>query len=120
LKLEQPETPRVTLWRRRVIARPDDGQEKQRFAVVVSNPRNEKAHMKSTLTIKPLTLEDVLEILHNALIGFENDPADTEFQEGYEQALKDMVDDLIGRRTENTLHELARIMSLSQPLVTPR
>ena len=76
--------------------------------------------MNPTLPTKHLTLQDVLDYLHNALIGFEDDPPDTEFQEGYEQALKDMVDDLIGRRTENTLHELARIMSLSQPLVTPR
>jgi hypothetical protein len=60
--------------------------------------------MNPTLPTKPLTLQDVLDYLHNALIGFENDPADTEFQEGYEQALNDMVDDLIGRRPEDTLH----------------
>ena len=60
--------------------------------------------MNPTLPIKHLTLQDVFDYLDNALIGFETDPADSEFQQGYEHALSDMEYHLIGRRPEDTLH----------------
>jgi hypothetical protein len=60
--------------------------------------------MNPTVSIKPLTLQDVFDYLDNALIGFETDPADSEYQQGYEQALSDMEYHLIGRRPEDTLH----------------
>ena len=60
--------------------------------------------MKYAFTIKSPTLQDVFDYLDNALIGFETDPADSEFQQGYEQALSDLEQHLIGRRPEDTLH----------------
>jgi len=60
--------------------------------------------MIPTPPIKTLTLRDVFDYLDNALIGFETEPADSEFQHGYEQALSDMEYHLIGRRPEDTLH----------------
>ena len=46
--------------------------------------------MKSIVRTKHLTLQDVFDYLDNALIGFETDPPDDQFQKGYEQALSDM------------------------------
>ena len=92
----EPETPHVHLWRRRVIARPDDGQ--------LSATYETKVHMDPLLRTTPLTLQDVFDYLDNELIGFETDPADTQFLQGYEQALIDMEYHLIGRRPEDTLH----------------
>jgi hypothetical protein len=60
--------------------------------------------MDTRVCTKPLTLQDVFDYLDNALIGFETDPPDTQFQEGYEQALSDMEFRLVGRRPEDTLH----------------
>ena len=63
-----------------------------------------KVHMDPLLRTKPLTLQDVFDYLDNALIGFETDPPDNQFQQGYEQALSDMEFHIIGRRPEDTLH----------------
>ena len=60
--------------------------------------------MDPLLRTTPLTLQDVFDYLDNELIGFETDPADTQFLQGYEQALIDMEYHLIGRRPEDTLH----------------
>jgi hypothetical protein len=58
----------------------------------------------NSLRTRPLTLEDVFDYLDNALIGFETDPPDNQFQQGYEQALSDMEFDLLGRGPEDRLH----------------
>jgi hypothetical protein len=50
------------------------------------------------------TLQDVIDYLERALVLFERDPADTEFQLGYEQALRDMMIELIGRPPARWLH----------------
>ena len=60
--------------------------------------------MNSLPRTKRLTLQDVFDYLDNALIGFETDPPDDQFQKGYEQALSDMEYQLIGRRPEDSLH----------------
>ena len=57
----------------------------------------------NSLRTRPLTLEDVFDYLDNALIGFETDPPDNQFQQGYEQALSDMEFDLLGRDPEDRL-----------------
>jgi hypothetical protein len=44
----------------------------------------------------PVTLQDAIDYLHFGLATFEHDPADTDFQRGYEQALRDMRADLLG------------------------
>jgi hypothetical protein len=44
----------------------------------------------------PATLQDATDYLHFQLAAFEFDPADTDFQRGYEQALRDMRADLLG------------------------
>jgi hypothetical protein len=87
----------VCLWRRRVFARPDDGQ-------LSATYETKGTHGPSTSHKAPNTAEDVFDYLDNALIGFETDPPDNQFQQGYEQALSDMEFHLIGRSPEDTLH----------------
>jgi hypothetical protein len=60
--------------------------------------------MNSLPRTKRLTLQDVFDYLDNALIGFETDAPDDQFQKGYEQALSDMEYHLIGRRPQDSLH----------------
>jgi hypothetical protein len=52
--------------------------------------------MKNLQDPRPVTLNDVFEYLHTQLDFFANDPADSNFREGYEQALLDMRHDLLG------------------------
>jgi hypothetical protein len=50
------------------------------------------------------TLQDVIDYLEDALATFEHDPADSEFQLGYEQALQNMMLELLGRPAVRWLH----------------
>jgi hypothetical protein len=45
---------------------------------------------------KPATLQDALDYLQLGLTSFEHDPADNDFQLGYEQALRNLLIDLRG------------------------
>ena len=47
------------------------------------------------LDTKPATLDDVIDYLQFDLDTFEYDPADTDFQRGYEQALRDVQTELL-------------------------
>ena len=58
---------------------------------------------KTEMNVKT-TSQDVIDYLERALVLFERDPADTEFQLGYEQALRDMMIELIGRPPARWLH----------------
>jgi len=58
---------------------------------------------KTEMNVKT-TLQDVIDYLERALVLFERDPADTEFQLGYEQAIRDMMIELIGRPPARWLH----------------
>jgi hypothetical protein len=53
---------------------------------------------------KQTTLQDVIDYLEDASASFELDPADTEFQRGYQQAVSDMMIDLVGRPPVRWLH----------------
>ena len=44
----------------------------------------------------PATLQDVIDYVQSELASFERDPADSDFQRGYECALRDMRTDLLG------------------------
>jgi hypothetical protein len=59
---------------------------------------------KTEMNVKQTTLQDVIDYLENALDGFGLDPADTEFQRGYEEALRHMMIELIGRPPVRWLH----------------
>ena len=65
-----------------------------------------RAHYNGEIEMKVhhTTLQDVIQYLCDALSGFECDPANDDFQLGYEQALKDMMTDLIGRPAVRWLH----------------
>jgi hypothetical protein len=52
---------------------------------------------KKEMNEKQTTLQDVIDYLDGASASFKRDPADTEFQRGYEQAIRDMMIDLFGR-----------------------
>ena len=45
---------------------------------------------KTEMNEKQTTLQDVIDYLEDASASFELDPADTEFQRGYEQAIRNM------------------------------
>jgi hypothetical protein len=60
--------------------------------------------MKNLQDPRPVTLNDVFEYLHTQLNFFANDPADSYFREGYEQALLDMRHDLLGMSPTDRLH----------------
>lgn len=54
--------------------------------------------MKATLSFpytKPSTLNYIIDYLLTGLESFERDPADSNFQRGYEQALRDTMVDLL-------------------------
>jgi hypothetical protein len=57
-----------------------------------------------TTNHKPLTLQDVFDWLNKGLGTFAVAPAGTEFEEGYERALKDMALELVGRAAGEPLH----------------
>jgi hypothetical protein len=59
---------------------------------------------KTEMNEKQTTLQDVIDYLEDASASFELDPADTEFQRGYEQAVRDMMIDLVGRPPVWWLH----------------
>ena len=59
---------------------------------------------KTEMNEKQTTLQDVIDYLERALASFKRDPADTEFQRGYEQAVRDMMIDLVGRPPVWWLH----------------
>jgi hypothetical protein len=46
--------------------------------------------------LKALTLRDVFDWLYSGLNTFDIEPAGTDFEEGYQAALKDMARDLVG------------------------
>jgi hypothetical protein len=56
--------------------------------------------MMHSLTNQPLTLEVALDWLFEGLGTFARHPAGSDFEEGYEQALKDMALELVGRAAE--------------------
>jgi hypothetical protein len=58
---------------------------------------NPKHTMTTTSNTKPATLQDAVDYLETALATFEHDPADSEFQLGYEQALRDTITEFLGR-----------------------
>ena len=60
--------------------------------------------MKNLQDTKLVTLNDVLEYLHAALNTFADDPADSDFQRGYEQALADMRNAFLGMAPTDRLH----------------
>jgi hypothetical protein len=66
--------------------------------------RDKEIAMKNSQDPKPVTLDDVFEYLHTALNSFEGDPADSDFQRGYERALSDMRHDLLGISPTDRLH----------------
>jgi hypothetical protein len=52
--------------------------------------------MKNLPETKPVTLQDVIDYVQTELASFEREPADGDFQRGYECALRDMRADLLG------------------------
>jgi hypothetical protein len=60
--------------------------------------------MKNLQDPKLVTLNDVFEYLHTALNTFADDPADSDFQQGYEQALSDMRYHFLGVSPTDRLH----------------
>jgi hypothetical protein len=60
--------------------------------------------MKSFTDLKPLTLEDVFEYLHDGISSFEDYPPETDRDEAYLRALLDMRRELIGMSPSDRLH----------------
>jgi hypothetical protein len=58
-------------------------------------PMNESTPVTTLLDARPATLEDVIEYLQFELASFEHDPADSDYQHGYEQAIHDMRTDFL-------------------------
>jgi hypothetical protein len=56
---------------------------------------NSKETMTTLLETKTATLQDVIDYLQFELATFQHDPADTDFQLGYEQALRDLESELL-------------------------
>lgn len=53
---------------------------------------------------KPLTLDDVFEYLHEAVISYLDDPPTSEFEQGYAFALAAMRQELLGMSPSDRLH----------------
>jgi hypothetical protein len=69
----------------------------QRTTAVLIKPRKTK-RMKSNIHTAPSNTCECQRYLRDAIEGFENDPADSRFQDGYLAALSDMRDDLASMR----------------------
>jgi hypothetical protein len=56
------------------------------------------------LHLKPAAPFDVLEYLQTGIAHFKNEPAECDFQRGYEQALWDMRQEFFGTPSGEQLH----------------
>jgi hypothetical protein len=52
--------------------------------------------MKNLPETKPVTSQDVIDYVQTELAAFERDPAASDFQKGYECALRDLWADFLG------------------------
>jgi hypothetical protein len=56
------------------------------------------------LDLKPVEPSDVFEYLQTGIAHFNEEPADCDFQRGYERALRDMCQEFFGVSSDERLH----------------